>query len=68
MKGWWVGHPETGGVLVRAGSANKARVIGAEEMYVDYIDVAALRVPALDNTGPEGVVDWDEGKRLGFRA
>ena len=25
----------------------------------------AIRVPALDGTGPEGYVDWDEGKRLG---
>lgn len=65
MKGWWVGHPDIGGVLVRAESRNKARAIGADEMGVDYVGVEALRVSALDNTGPEGVIDWDEGKRLG---
>lgn len=63
-KGWWVGHPEIGGLLVRAATRGKAHRLGADEIGTDYIDVYALRVPILDGTGPEGVLDWEEGKRL----
>lgn len=65
IKGWWVGHPEIGGVLVRAATRGKAHRLGADEIGADYTAVSAWRVPTLDESGPEGVVDWEEGKRLG---
>lgn len=65
IRGWWVGHPDTGGVFVRAETRNRARLLGADETGLDYIGVQALRVSVLDGTGPEGVVDWDDAKALG---
>lgn len=63
-KGWWVGDHDNGGVLVAAPDPRTARRIGANEIGMAYLDVVALRVPALDGQ-PKGVVDWERAVRLG---
>lgn len=65
IRGWWVGHAELGGVFVRAVTRGRAQALGASELDQDFTGVTAIRVSALDGTGLEGVLDWEEGKRLG---
>ena len=65
LRGFWVGHREIGGVLVVAPTPNRARKLVADELGLEYEDIYALRVPALDGLDREGIVDWEQGKRLG---
>lgn len=70
MKGWWVGLPGEGGFLVRAPHRSRALSIGLKEMRrwdngIRRSDLSVIRVRGLDDTGDEGLVEWEEGKRLG---
>ena len=65
LLGFWVGHYEIGGVFAVAETANRARKIVADELGLDYLDIYTRRVPALDGVGREGIVDWEEAKKLG---
>lgn len=63
-KGWWVGDPDAGGLLVVAPNYRVARRMGADALGWHYSELRALRVPALDGR-VAGIVAWDEAVRLG---